>query len=48
MLGDAREFLESFQWTDESLRDLESVNADRTHSFPCTYWVTDLLTKQHA
>ena len=39
MLGDARDFLESFEWTDESLRDLESVNLERTHRLFCGYRV---------
>ena len=31
-LGQARDFFESFQWTDEALRDLEAVNTDGTHT----------------
>lgn len=39
-LGQVREFLESFQWTDEALRDLEAVNTDRTHTVNnCGYQV---------
>ena len=34
-LGNAQDFLESFEWTDESLRDLESVNVERTHRLLC-------------
>ena len=39
-LGQAREFFESFQWTDEALRDLEAVNTDGTHTVNnCGYQV---------
>ena len=31
MLGDARDFLENFDWTNDALRDLQSVNINRTH-----------------
>ena len=34
-LGNAQDFLESFEWTDESLRDLESVNVEGTHRLLC-------------
>ena len=44
MLGDAQEFLESFEWTDESLRDLESVNTDRTHTYNCGWPVKYYIT----
>ena len=31
-LGEARDFFESFEWTDDALRDLEAVNTDGTHT----------------
>lgn len=34
-LRDARDFLENFDWTNDSLRDLESVNINRTHTVNC-------------
>ena len=34
-LGDARNFLESFNWTDDALRDLEAVNTDKIHIHIC-------------
>ena len=35
MLGEAEEFLESFNWTNDSLRGLESVNRNRVHTIFC-------------
>lgn len=35
MLGEAEEFLESFNWTNDSLRGLESVNRNRVHTISC-------------
>ena len=35
LLGEAREFLESFDWTDDALRDFQSVNTERTHIRMC-------------
>ena len=32
MLGEEQEFLEHFDWTDDSLRDLQSVNIQGTHT----------------
>ena len=46
-LGQAREFFESFDWTNDALRDLESVNMNRTHTVTCgpkVKIVTGLLT----
>ena len=34
-LGEAQQFLESFNWTNDALRDLESVNIHRTHTVTC-------------
>ena len=34
-LGDAQDLLENFEWTDDSLRDLESVNTEGTHFLLC-------------
>ena len=39
MLGDARDFLENFNWTNDALRDLQSVNINRTHEIQCGYSV---------
>ena len=39
-LGDAQEFLESFNWTDDALRDFQSVNTDRTHRGICGWEVS--------
>ena len=42
MLGEAQAFLESFNWTDDSLRDLETVNVQNIHTLICGrngYWV---------
>ena len=39
MLGEAQDFLESFDWTNDALRDLESVNIERTHNMQCGYHV---------
>ena len=36
MLGQARQFLENFDWTnDDALRDFASVNINGVHSFGC-------------
>ena len=35
MLGESQAFLESFNWTDDSLRDLETVNVQNIHSLYC-------------
>ena len=34
-LGEAQQFLESFDWTNDTLRDLESVNIHGTHTVTC-------------
>ena len=39
MLGDARDFLENLNWTNDALRDLQSVNINRTHTMQCGYSV---------
>ena len=38
-LGEAEDFLESFDWTNDALRDLESVNVEKTHNMLCGYHV---------
>ena len=35
MLGDAQDFLEAFDWTDNALRGLEYVNTNRMHTMHC-------------
>ena len=39
MLGQAREFLESFDWTNDAVRDIESVNLNGMHTIGCGYRV---------
>ena len=34
-IGQARDFLENFSWTDDALRDLEAVNINGTHTVTC-------------
>ena len=34
-LGQAQAFLESFNWTDDALRDLEAVNINGNHTVTC-------------
>ena len=38
-LGDARDFLEAFNWTNDSLRGLEAVNLNRDHTITCGFQV---------
>ena len=35
MLGEAGEILENFNWTNDSLHDLESVNRNGVHTIFC-------------
>ena len=39
LLGDAQSFLESYNWTNDSLRDLESVNINGIHTISCGFQV---------
>ena len=34
-LGDAREFFDNFQWTDQAARDIEAVNLKGIHVVGC-------------
>ena len=34
-LGQAQDFLESFNWTDDARRDLEAVNVNGNHTVTC-------------
>ena len=34
-LGEVQEFLESFDWTDDALRDFQAVNIGRNHEGNC-------------
>ena len=34
-LGDASDFFNSFQWTDQAFRDIESVNLNGVHFIVC-------------
>jgi len=44
-LRQAQDFLENFEWTNEALRDLESVNINRTHTMQCRYGLVKMLYK---
>ena len=35
MLGQAQQFLENFDWTNDALRDFASVNLNGVHSYGC-------------
>ena len=44
-LGQAQDFLESFNWTDDAIRDLEAVNINGNHTVTCGLRVKRCLIK---